>query len=254
MTGLSQAELKPFAEMAERFAKKELAPRAIDLDNYPFAPFNAAAISAAESAGLFGMTLPEKLGGVGQGMEALCEALFPLARRTPVSPPVLLADSFARALLAAGGREDAAQSLGRGKIGVTSTIPARPAARADRRRRPGRPGPQRQGRICRAGPRREALILPGPRPGWEARPLSGGRRRRGRDISPPVPSLGLRGCPVADVTLTKVRGDARMALPADYPAIAAKYLAAAAALAAGVSEGSFARPSSTRPSAIRAGG
>ena len=56
MTSEIQSELQAFRDMATRFAKKELEPKAIDLDRYPYSEFNQSALEAAKETGLLQVT------------------------------------------------------------------------------------------------------------------------------------------------------------------------------------------------------
>lgn len=235
-------EIRAFIALAERFAEKELAPRAIAGDNYPFAPFNLEALAAAAGAGLLGITLPEKLGGVGQGLTALCEVLFVLAQEDASFAAVLMADAFARDLLAQAGRDDLLKKYAGGRLGVLLYDSPRELPRGLAvEDAPEGPVLSGKAEYAALAPVASALILPG----YSRRDDKMGlylidAHAAGVEIGPPVPSLGLRGCPAADVTITAGRAEAVFAeaIPA-YLAVAEQYLAAAAALSAGVCAGSF---------------
>jgi alkylation response protein AidB-like acyl-CoA dehydrogenase len=75
MSATFKTELKPFEDLAQNFAAKELlADRDVN-DRYPFGPFFIKVVEKAFSVGLFGATLPEECGGIGQDMGALCAIL-----------------------------------------------------------------------------------------------------------------------------------------------------------------------------------
>jgi alkylation response protein AidB-like acyl-CoA dehydrogenase len=246
MTDPSTTELKSFAEMAERFAKKELAPRAIELDNYPFRGFNRAALAAARATGLLGVVLPEEYGGVGQGMAALGEALFALAREDASFAAVVLFDSLARSLLVKAGAKPFVEKSAAALVGLPAYDPPSDPQR-------GLAAAATNGGYTLAGkveyvalaPVAGALVLP-------ARLLPEDRigyflvetAAAGVRIGAPVVSLGLRGCPVADVECEGVPvGGGNLLLGDDgaaYAGIAAAYKSAVAAMAAGVAAGSFA--------------
>lgn len=236
------AELTAIAETADRFARRDLAPRALDLDHYPFSPFNQPSIDAGHAAGLFGVNLPEDLGGAGLGMAALCETLFSLARHDASFAAVVLADSLARSLLLALGRNDDAR-LSNQLIGFPIyDLPHEPQAGVIARREPDAFVLSGTVESVALAPVAAALILPALLDGRPALFLAA-PDAAGLKLAEPLVSLGLRGCPAADVGLIGARlpGDGLLTKDAvgTLTAVCAPYRAAATAIAAGISEGSF---------------
>jgi alkylation response protein AidB-like acyl-CoA dehydrogenase len=77
------ADLKPFQDVVEDFAAQRLGPNIKDTDQYPF---TAAAAEVTDDLfnelfklGFLEITVPEDLGGTGQGITALCMALSSIA-------------------------------------------------------------------------------------------------------------------------------------------------------------------------------
>lgn len=68
-------DLKPFEELAISFAAKELRQHVEEHDRYPFGEFFSGVLDKAYEVGLLGITLPEDLGGIGQGISTLCTVL-----------------------------------------------------------------------------------------------------------------------------------------------------------------------------------
>ncbi len=75
MMSLHNEEMKSFEDLASSFANKELSPRREVSDRYPFVPFSSDVLAKAHEVGFLGITLPEDMGGIGQGISALCVIL-----------------------------------------------------------------------------------------------------------------------------------------------------------------------------------
>jgi alkylation response protein AidB-like acyl-CoA dehydrogenase len=175
-------------------------------------------------------------------MAALCEVLYALAREDASFAAVLLIDALARSTLMACGQPEAARADG--LIGLPAyDLPHDPqrdliATATD-------DGFTLTGRVeyvtlaSIAG----ALLLPTTLADGGIGLFLVDAGNVGLTISPPVISLGLRGCPLADVTLAavRVRPDRLLTRDArrDFAAAVIPYQAAAAALAAGIADGSF---------------
>ena len=232
--------------MAERFAKKELEPRAVEIDNYPFQPFNTAAVQAARETGMLQVVLPENQGGVGQGMAVLCEILMPLSSADASFAAVVLVNSLSLAALSRWGKKPVVESYaGSGLVAfpaydLPSDLPVTVAAKKKGR------GYLLDGKLdyLALAPVADALIVPALIEGVDEVALfvveSGAQ---GVSLSEPVISLGLRNCPAADLTLQGVEVAAKNLLTAEgksaCTALANDFAAAVAALAVGVVSGSY---------------
>jgi alkylation response protein AidB-like acyl-CoA dehydrogenase len=190
--------------------------------------------------------LPEEHGGTGQGMAALCEILCALAKADASFAAVLFINAMGQSALLKWGQKEIIDKH------VSSELIAFPAydlpsdlPRTARAEKEG-DGYSLSGKVeyLPLAPVAQALIVPAE---------TGDQDRlgffiidamaNGVAIGEPVLSLGLRNCPAADIELSgaKVSGDALLCSDAgaDYPALAALFRTAAAALAVGVCEGSF---------------
>ena len=70
--GLSAAQQEA-REWAREFARRSIAPRALELDDNPESPERDALLREAAAAGILGVSLPEVLGG--SGMDQISGAL-----------------------------------------------------------------------------------------------------------------------------------------------------------------------------------
>ena len=70
--GLSSAQCEA-REWAKEFARRSIAPRALELDDNPDSPERDALLREAAAAGILGVSLPEVLGG--SGMDQISGAL-----------------------------------------------------------------------------------------------------------------------------------------------------------------------------------
>lgn len=112
MLVMMNAELKPFEDLAVSFAAKELAKNIEIYDRYPFGPFFDEVLDKAHDVGFFGMTLPEILGGVGQGISALCVILDNISRVDGSLAGIIFTNACAQEIiLAAGGENTAVKHL-----------------------------------------------------------------------------------------------------------------------------------------------
>jgi alkylation response protein AidB-like acyl-CoA dehydrogenase len=246
MEHASETDLREFRSMAERFAKKELEPRAVEIDNYPFRPFNSAALQAAQETGMLQVVLPEKYGGAGQGMAVLSEILMPLAAADASFAAVVLVNSLSLAALSRWGKKAVVESYaGPGLVAfpvyeLPGDLPATVEAKKKGK------GYVLDGKLeyLALVPVADALIVPARVEGSEQVALFVLERgATGVSPSEPVISLGLRNCPAADVTLEGVEVAEKNLLTAEGGSacaeLAADFGAAAAAMAVGVVSGSY---------------
>ena len=87
MIASSMTELQPFEDLAAQFADKELSEKREEHDAYPFGPFFSGVLEKAYEVGFLGITLPEDLGGIGQGI-GLRSAVEGIARNPEASGKV----------------------------------------------------------------------------------------------------------------------------------------------------------------------
>lgn len=109
LAGYCKEELKSFYQLAERFAKKELEPKALELDHYPYSEFNRQALEAGAEIGLFHLVMPEWLGGSGQGMAALSVILARLAQTDASFAAVVFIQTIAQAALVKWAKKEVAE-------------------------------------------------------------------------------------------------------------------------------------------------
>lgn len=246
MTGASKPDLQSFRDLAQRFAKKELEPKAIDLDNYPFKEFNEAALNAAREMGLLSVTLPEDYGGVGQGIAVLSEILLSLAQADGSFAAIVFTNALAQSALIKWGSDPVIKEfVDAGLIAFPSyDLPTDMQTELVAKKQGG--GYLLDGKVeyVALAPVADALILPARVEGSKSTTLFiVAAKTDGLSVSEPVYGLGLRGCPVADVELKGVEVSSANLLSADaetdYPALAADFRPAAAAMSVGVVIGSY---------------
>jgi alkylation response protein AidB-like acyl-CoA dehydrogenase len=203
-------ELNAIQEMAARFAARELEPTALERDRYPFAQFNTQAVDMATSVGLLAPTLPEAQGGTGLGMEGLARVLRALAEKDASTAMIVFEQSLARAFLCQfslpgqekkwhaapkGAKDLIALPLYDDPEELPQTIEALPTQH----------GYELTGSLdyLPCLPVAQAAIAPAV---FQNRPalFLVELQRPGVRVGDPVVSLGLRGCPVADLELDHV--------------------------------------------------
>ncbi len=237
-----QDDLKCFYDLAERFANKELEPKALELDHYPYSEFNRAALAAAGEVELFKLTLPESLGGSGQGMAALSIVLSRLAQTDASFAALVFISALAQAALVKGAKKELAEKYLKtpGPIGFPAY--ASPTGlplevKAD----------QKSGGYSLTGkfsylalaPVGNLLIIPAEVSG-QASLFLVDKNAPHLKLSEPVLSLGLRQCPAADLELNGVSCGPENLLDCEvYAELAAGFGGPWAALSLGVLVGSY---------------
>lgn len=106
MTSPLREELKAFETLAENFAVKELSPRREESDRYPFGPFYEDILEKAYEVGFLGITLPEELGGIGQGITALCNVLERICRADASLGAIIFTNTLSQEIIKAAGGSD----------------------------------------------------------------------------------------------------------------------------------------------------
>jgi len=98
-------ELKLLDKASAEFAKKILAPDREEHDRFPFAPFFMPVLEKAFSLDFFHVTLPETLGGIGQGVTALSLILSNLCREDSSLGGIIFTHTASQELLLAANAE-----------------------------------------------------------------------------------------------------------------------------------------------------
>jgi alkylation response protein AidB-like acyl-CoA dehydrogenase len=104
-------ELKSFEDLALNFAGKELAHRREVSDRYPFSPFDNTVLAKAYELGFFGITLPEDLGGIGQGISTLCVVLESICRSDASLGAIIFTNALAQEIILRSGSGDLLREL-----------------------------------------------------------------------------------------------------------------------------------------------
>ena len=99
-------EMKSFEDLALNFAGKELAHRREASDRYPFSPFDNTVLAKAHELGFLGITLPEDLGGIGQGISTLCVVLESICRTDASLGAIIFTNALAQEIILRSGSAD----------------------------------------------------------------------------------------------------------------------------------------------------
>ncbi len=103
ITSLLHDEMKSFEDLALNFAVKELAHRREVSDRYPFSPFDNTVLAKAHELGFLGITLPEDLGGIGQGISTLCVVLESICRTDASLGAIIFTNALAQEIILRSG-------------------------------------------------------------------------------------------------------------------------------------------------------
>jgi alkylation response protein AidB-like acyl-CoA dehydrogenase len=246
-------DLVPIEQLAGRFAEKELAPLALQVDRYPFVPWNDRPWRAACELDLVGMALPESVGGTDQGMLAFAHALETIAATDAGQAVLLFSQALARATLVALAPDGIGVGLATLRGNADALLgyalyddPEESASEVIAR-------VSGDGLVLN-GTLAEVACLPVARHVLVAARLEDKDGPRvycvvdvsapGCRVSEPVLTLGLHACPCADLTLTDVciASSARLG-EADaeqrYATAAERFRPALVAIALGLARGSF---------------
>lgn len=244
-------DLRSFHDLAEQFAGNELAPRREEHDLYPFGPFFSDTLKRAYEAGFLGITLPEDLGGIGQGTAALCVILETISRADASLAGIMFTTALAQEILMRGNAREQIRTIADNAAGAAETVIACPSFANPVETPPTVFAREEDGRHILFGTC-DYLVL-----GGIARYGLAPARMRGRkgysffmvDLSlpqvrksGPVVSLGLHACPAVDVQLQDAEGTLIGDIgdgAALFERAADRMHIAAGAMACGIMKGSF---------------
>lgn len=250
--GLGEQDQLAIDQLARRYAEELLAPGELDDDRYPFAPWNRGAWACAAELGLPGLALPATCGGTEQGLEAFARMLEIVARWEAGAATLLLTQALARTVIVSGRSQELTRRWATLRGDANENVlafplyddPEEPAAtlRATR----GEAGFVLEGELPQLAclPVAQACVVPavltesGER-AWFVVDVTA----RGVQVSEPVVTLGLRGCPTGDLVLSAVQvdADARIGDASSEPVseIVERFRPALVALALGVLRASY---------------
>jgi alkylation response protein AidB-like acyl-CoA dehydrogenase len=105
ITTIMHDEMKSFEDLALNFASKELAHHKELSDRYPFGPFDDDVLAKAHELGFLGITLPEEMGGIGQGISTLCVILESLSRTDASLASLIFTNTLAQEIILRSGAD-----------------------------------------------------------------------------------------------------------------------------------------------------
>jgi alkylation response protein AidB-like acyl-CoA dehydrogenase len=206
-----QPDLNALKDLAERFAERELGPEALERDRYPFVEFDYAVVDKAASIGLLAPTVSEVHGGVGLNTAGLALILETMACHDASMAAVVFVQSLARSYLAnfhqSGLDEKCYVAPENGSTLLALPIYVDPDEPPHRLKAvSGSDGLTISGTLDYVAclPVADAVIVPADLDG-STHVLLVENDRPGVSVSEPVVGLGLRGCPIADLTLDRVQ-------------------------------------------------
>ena len=106
MIAHTNKELKMLDKAANEFARKELAPGREENDKFPFGPFFDSILKKSYNLDFFHTTLPEEMGGIGQGISSLCIVLDNICREDGSLGGIILTTAAAQEVLLAAESTD----------------------------------------------------------------------------------------------------------------------------------------------------
>lgn len=251
MTRIEETEIRMLAKAAAEFARNELAANREEFDRFPFGPFFSTVLQKAFELDFFHITLPDSIGGVGMGTEALCAVLDELCQQDASLGAVILTNCFAQEILLNAGNTDLLETMGGKADRVNNFLLACPIfnnpseirniARVIEKN--GRPFLSGKLEYLVLGGVADAAVVPAAKEGQETYSYYLiDLNQPSVTIGKPVLSLGLRCCPAVDtefhmaeaVPLGQSDDGDRL-----FKKAAAKLYVAAAAISSGIMKGAF---------------
>jgi alkylation response protein AidB-like acyl-CoA dehydrogenase len=239
-------EMKSFEDLALNFAGKELAHRLESSDRYPFSPFDNTVLTKVQELGFFSITLPENLGGIGQGISTLCVILESICRTDASLGTIIFNNTLSQEIIMRSGSVE----LLNNPVSQRSLI-AFPAYSDPQEHKnlplgvKGKKGYTLSGSADYVvlAPIASCALIPARISGQEGYSfflvkLSDPKVK----ISDPVFSLGVHACPVADLTLNEIEAElvGQEGKGATYfREVVDMMYVAAAAISLGIMRGSF---------------
>ena len=108
-------DLKPFEDLITSFSKEELKPNIVEHDRYPFGSFDINVIESAfkkiYDLGFLGIMLPEKYGGIGQGISALSMMLGHVAEVDASYSLIIFTSSLSQEIILEAGADKIAAKV-----------------------------------------------------------------------------------------------------------------------------------------------
>jgi alkylation response protein AidB-like acyl-CoA dehydrogenase len=250
ITSIMHDEMKSFEDLAVNFANKELDKRREVSDKYPFVPFENTVLAKAHKLGFLGITLPEDLGGIGQGISALCVVLEGICRTDASLGALIFTNALAQEIILKSGGGDTLRGI------ASSTDPegaliAFPAYSDPREHKDLPIATKSKKGYTLSGPANYIVLAPIAAHALIPAKISG---QEGYSFflvnlsdqkvikSEPIFSLGVHACPVADLALNgagAVLVGQEGKGGACYGEASDMMYAAAAAVALGIMKGSF---------------
>jgi len=246
MISLMNDDTKSFEDLALSFAGKELAHRRESSDRYPFGSFDNTILAKAHELGFLNITLPEDLGGIGQGISTLCVVLESICRTDASLGAVIFTNTLAQKIILRSGSVDLlSDTVSQGHL-IACSAYSDPGEHKDLpRAEKGRKGYTLTGSACYVvlAPIAAYALLPAKVAGQEGYSFFlVGLSHPGVKTSEPVFSLGVHACPVGDLTLDRAEAElaGQEGKGAAYFGEASGVMsAAAAAISLGIMRGSF---------------
>ncbi len=244
-------ELTLLQKAASEFARQKLIPDKTLHDKYPFGPDVEAVLSKAFELDFFHLTLPEKLGGMGQKISALCTLLETFCREDASLGGFLVAHTISQQILLNADAGGHLQRIAQAAKNVRQFLIACPAFRNPAEMETGVRAVSHNGGYLLSGKLEylsmgnwaDHALVPAvieSIPGYSFFLIT--MDRKGIDVGDPILSLGIRACPAVDVALDRkqavIIGEAGKG-EKYFRRMAAQLAPATSAMALGIMKGAY---------------
>lgn len=208
-----KSDLKPFEELAQSFAARELTKKTEENDRYPFGDFFEDVLNKAYEVGFLGVMLPEGLGGIGGSISTLCVILDNICRADSSLGGIVFTNALAQEILLAAKADGLAGDIFPKASTAREFLVAFPSY-TDPSHTDKIPSATKSGKGYALTGKLEFLVLGGlaQKAIIPARTGTGGSYSfflvdlsdKGLSKSDPIFGLGMHACPAIDVTLQGV--------------------------------------------------
>ncbi len=244
-------ELKLLDKAAAEFSKKLLAPGREENDKFPYGPFFEPVLDKAYKLDFFHSILPEKYGGMGQGMDSLCIILDQICREDSSLGGIIFTNTASHEILLAAKSSEMLEKLTDSSADVNDFLIAFPVFNDPSDSPPSLQAEKKTDGYMLKGPL-EYLVLGGMAghaivPA-EVNGVDGysfflvNLKEQGLEIGPPVYSLGLHACPAVDLNFNGVQASLvgkEGAGHGYFEKMMDRLSVAAASMSSGIMKGSF---------------
>lgn len=216
MAEYAKKQLEMLEKSASEFARRQLVADREKHDAYPFGPYFDDVVQKAYDVDFFHTMLPERFGGMAQGIQGLCAILDPICQADAGLGGVLFTNAFAQQILLSAQETETLESISGSTSSVKDSLLAYPVFTHPMEIEPTLEASEMGGSYALNGST-EYIVLGGIAEHAVVPAKISGQQKvslffvqmsdSGIEKSDPILSLGFHACPAVDVTFNSVKGE-----------------------------------------------